>query len=239
MLVRAQRGVFPQTQTSKGVAAYIRWRGETLETRTVSVNTGFRVFRGASHGVPSYRHHKPSGKAVVTLNSRDFYLSPWQSAESKSEYDRLITEWTANGRMLPLGATSSDLTISELGVGFLRHAAAYYSNDGETTSEYTCLKDAIRPLHDLYSHSGLMRLTIDELYLGKRHKFITLVVDLQTRAVVSVASGRGLVGLRGFFLRLKRAQANVRAVTTDMAGDTFRPCCNTCPKPSWCLTIFM
>lgn len=106
-----------------------------------------------SHGVPSYRHHKPSGKAVVTLNGRDFYLGPWQSTESKSEYDRLIAEWIANGRMLPSGATSSDLTIAELGVGFLRHAATYYANDGETTSEYMCLKDAIRPLHELYSVS--------------------------------------------------------------------------------------
>lgn len=66
--------------------------------------------------------------------------------------------------------------------------------------------------------SGLKRLAIDELYLGKQHKFITQVVDLDTRAVVSVAQGRGLKGLQGFLLRLKRAGANVRAVATDMAG---------------------
>jgi transposase len=66
--------------------------------------------------------------------------------------------------------------------------------------------------------SGLKRLAIDEVYLGKQHKFITLVMDLDTRAVVSVAPGRGRTGLQGFFLRMKRAQATVRAVAMDMAG---------------------
>lgn len=65
---------------------------------------------------------------------------------------------------------------------------------------------------------GLKRLAIDEVYLGNQHKFITLVLDLDTRAVVSVAPGRGQVGLQGFFLRLKRADAKIRAIATDMAG---------------------
>lgn len=65
---------------------------------------------------------------------------------------------------------------------------------------------------------GLKRLAIDEVYLGKLHKFVTLVVDLETRAVISMAPGRGLTGLQGIFLRLKRANANVQAVATDMAG---------------------
>lgn len=66
--------------------------------------------------------------------------------------------------------------------------------------------------------ASLKRLAIDEVYLGKKHKFITLVVDLDTRAVVSVAPGRGLAGLQGIFLRLKRAQARIQAVATDMSG---------------------
>mgnify|MGYP006289654913 CR=1 FL=1 len=53
---------------------------------------------------------------------------------------------------------------------------------------------------------------------GKSHKFITLVVDLETRAVISVAPGRGLTGLQGIFMRLKQAKAAVQAVATDMAG---------------------
>jgi hypothetical protein len=44
---------------------------------------------------PSYRKHKASGQAVVTLSGRDFYLGPWRSAKSKAEHARLIREWHA------------------------------------------------------------------------------------------------------------------------------------------------
>ncbi len=48
--------------------------------------------------VPTYRKHKPSGQAVVTLCGTDFYLGPQNSQTSINEYDRLIAEWLANGR---------------------------------------------------------------------------------------------------------------------------------------------
>ena len=50
-----------------------------------------------SRPVPSYRLHKPSGQAVVTIRTttgerRDEYLGDYNSAESRAEYDRLIAE---------------------------------------------------------------------------------------------------------------------------------------------------
>ena len=48
-------------------------------------------------GIPSYRHHRASGQAVVTLNGIDHYLGTWNSPESKIKYDRLINEWLARG----------------------------------------------------------------------------------------------------------------------------------------------
>ena len=39
--------------------------------------------------------------------------------------------------------------------------------------------------------SELKHLAIDENYLGKRHGFVTLVLDLDTMAIVSVLKGRG------------------------------------------------
>ena len=53
--------------------------------------------------VPSYRRHRPSGQAVVTLGGRDFYLGRWNTKVSRAEYDRLIGEWLAAGRRLPTG----------------------------------------------------------------------------------------------------------------------------------------
>lgn len=64
----------------------------------------------------------------------------------------------------------------------------------------------------------LKRLAIDENYLGKTHKYITVVLDLDTRAIVSVVKGRGQAALKGFFSRLKEAGAKIKAVATDMAG---------------------
>lgn len=49
-------------------------------------------------GVPSYRLHRPSGQAVVTLSGKDLYLGPHGSETSRAEYDRLVMEWLSNGR---------------------------------------------------------------------------------------------------------------------------------------------
>jgi hypothetical protein len=68
------------------------------------VITGFwrlNVVTAARVRTPSYRLHKPSGQAVVTLKGRDFYLGRHGSPESRAEYDRLVGEWLANGRRLP------------------------------------------------------------------------------------------------------------------------------------------
>jgi hypothetical protein len=51
---------------------------------------------------PTYRLHKPSGQAVVTIDGRDFYRGKYGTSQSRDEYDRLITEWLTNGRCLPI-----------------------------------------------------------------------------------------------------------------------------------------
>ena len=66
--------------------------------------------------------------------------------------------------------------------------------------------------------SGLKRLAIDENYLGTRHGFITVVLDLETKAIVSVLQGRGKAALAPFFAKLKQSKAKIKAVATDMAG---------------------
>ena len=51
--------------------------------------------------VPSYRLHKPSCLAVVRLSGRDFYLGPYDTLESRQEYDRIVAEWLTNGHQSP------------------------------------------------------------------------------------------------------------------------------------------
>src|SRR5688500_13320134 len=92
--------------------------------------------------VPSYRLHKQSGQAVVTLpdglgNRRDVLLGPHGSPGSHAEYARAVAEWQANGNRPPATPDRRrDLTVNELVVHFLDHAEQHYRHpDGQPTGE--------------------------------------------------------------------------------------------------------
>ena len=99
--------------------------------------------------LPTYRLHKPSGQAVVTVNGHDFYLGKHGSARSRAEYDRLLAEWLANGRRLP----ASDATVNELLLAYLGFADSYYIKHGRPTTEPASIRQTIRPLRELYGHT--------------------------------------------------------------------------------------
>lgn len=45
--------------------------------------------------VPSYRHHKPSGRARATVGGHDIWLGKWDSPESHEAYARLIADYNS------------------------------------------------------------------------------------------------------------------------------------------------
>lgn len=102
--------------------------------------------------VPSYRLHRVSGQAIVTLNGRDHYLGPHGTETSKREYDRLVAEWLANGRQAPQVACQAPaLSINYLVRDFWNHAKTYYRRpDGSPTSELHTFKQVLRVLRRLY-----------------------------------------------------------------------------------------
>lgn len=61
-------------------------------------------------------------------------------------------------------------------------------------------------------------IAIDEIYLGKKKKYITLVICLESGRILWVGEGRGASALTGFWRRVKRARARIRAVAMDMSG---------------------
>ena len=61
-------------------------------------------------------------------------------------------------------------------------------------------------------------IAIDEVYLGKKRKYLTLVVDLASGRIVHIGWGKGKAALTGFWRRLKRSKAKIQAVATDMAS---------------------
>jgi len=95
--------------------------------------------------IPSYRLHKPSGQAIVTLGGKDFYLGSHGSQVSQSEYDRLIAEWPAHGRRLPQTVEQSpDLTVNDLILRYGKFAQVHYSRDGATSRVLDNIRDALR-----------------------------------------------------------------------------------------------
>jgi len=63
---------------------------------------------------------------------------------------------------------------------------------------------------------NLKEIAIDEVAVGKGHRYFTLVLDLATGAVVYVGEGKGVQALTIFWRRLRRARAKIRAVATDL-----------------------
>ncbi len=63
--------------------------------------------------VPKYRKHKGTGRAVDTINGRDYCLGLHGTRASRLEYDRLISEWLASGRSSAYGVAEDSLTVIE------------------------------------------------------------------------------------------------------------------------------
>jgi integrase len=129
----------------------------------------YRIWGRSMHAqvsrVPSYRHHKPTGLAVVSIGGREVYLGKHDSPESRAEYDRIVAEWLATGRrpMVADSASGADLSVNEMLLAYVHHADSYYVKNGKPTTEPVNIGLALRPLRQLYGHTlarefGALRL---------------------------------------------------------------------------------
>ena len=99
---------------------------------------------------PSYRLHKASGHAIVTIDGRDHYLGKYGTPESRARYKQIVAQWAATNTDATTNgchrvASHDDLRISELFLAYLEFARRYYVKNGRPTGEVANLKDAIRP----------------------------------------------------------------------------------------------
>lgn len=105
-------------------------------------------------GIPSYRHHKASGRAFVRFGSYNHYLGFYGTPESKAEYDRVIREWLANGRQfIHQDQQCQPITVNGLCIAFLEHAKIHYRKNGRLTSEYAEFEASVKLMHN---HCGMM-----------------------------------------------------------------------------------
>ncbi len=114
------------------------------------------------NAVPTYRLHKKTGRAIVTVRDhlgarRDILLpSLHNSPDSLQEYDRIKAQVRANdGRMPADTAAPSDITISELILRYMQERVETYYVDPLTrkpTTEQMCISQAVRPVNRLFGN---------------------------------------------------------------------------------------
>lgn len=98
----------------------------------------------AANKHPSYRLHKPTGQAVVTIDRKDFYLGRFESPESRQKYNRIIGEWLIRGKTSP-GITKDSATIALVISGYVESIKTEKS--GETIHR---IKMVLRTLNKSY-----------------------------------------------------------------------------------------
>ena len=76
----------------------------------------------------------------------------------------------------------------------------------------------------------LKRLAIDEISVGHGHRYLTVVLDLATGAVLFIGRGKGADALIPFWKRLKAAHAKIEAVATDLSPAYLFAVRETLPK---------
>jgi transposase len=78
-------------------------------------------------------------------------------------------------------------------------------------------KEHLKRRYDKPRLKDVQRIAIDEIAVRKGHKYMTVVLDLDTGRVIFVGDGRGGESLSPFWTRLRRSGARIRAVATDMS----------------------
>ena len=97
--------------------------------------------------------------------------------------------------------------------------------------------DAAGPCGDRLD--GLVRIGIDEISYKRGYKYVTVVVDHDTRRVLWVAEGRSKTTLAKFFALLGPARcAQVALVSADGADWIFNAVRDACPNAEICLDPF-
>ncbi len=76
--------------------------------------------------IPKYNRHRASGQARIRVNGKDIYLGPWNSKESRAEYNRICAELEATPTGGTVTTSRTDLTVNEVVAAFWKHAWKHY-----------------------------------------------------------------------------------------------------------------
>jgi transposase len=110
----------------------------------------------------------------------------------------------------------SRLVVELSRMGTIKDVAHHLHLSWDTVKEiqkrYLLRKFGSPPLH------GLEYIGIDEFAVAKGHIYKTIVVNLLTGQVVYIGDGKGAESLAVFWKKLKKSDATVKAVATDLSA---------------------
>jgi len=92
------------------------------------------------------------------------------------------------------------------------------------------VKERLKKDYEHIPFKGLKNLSIDEIYVGRKKKFYTLVLDLDSGRIVWVSPGRGKAALQRFWRCLRKCRARIQAVAMDMSGAYWAAVMEALPK---------
>ncbi len=171
--------------------------------------------------IPSYRYHV-SGNAVVTFESKDFYLGPYNSPPSRAKYFALLQEYNSNGFKAPKGEVNrvdQPITVRCITAKFREHIETKYANSPQHLSNFRNLCTLLEDEHgdESVEQFGPRKLSrLRELFVANGN--CRSYVNSQTRNVVSIFK-------HGVSMELVRPEQLValRSLETLRAGQTTAP----------------
>ncbi len=102
--------------------------------------------------LPKLRHHRASGRAYAVLNGKAVYFGKHDTPEATENYRQYMSKWLSTGGLVEVDNES--ITVKEVVARYWRFAQRYYvHNDGTQTGEVNNIRQALRPLKELFGHS--------------------------------------------------------------------------------------
>lgn len=92
------------------------------------------------------------------------------------------------------------------------------------------IKEQLQKRYSKPSLRNLKHLAIDEISVRKGHKYLTLVMNLETGAVIFVGEGKGADALDPFWKQLGQRRRKVKAVSMDMSAAYIKAVSDNLPK---------
>ena len=102
---------------------------------------------------PKYRLHKPSGKAVVSIHGKVYYLGQHGTRESRTKYKLLIADlWAKDEELMPIVPSPFEaVRVGLLAVEFAKYAKKKYRHqNGGQKNEWFIIQNILTEIRSTY-----------------------------------------------------------------------------------------